>query len=99
MKNATALFLVPLLPLAMSGCSGGGGGGGAVACTGNALSASEANDYSFSSTLTFPPVAVAPKTDLTFDWTDVTKDFLGHALDTKKDLNTILARLLPGGAK
>jgi hypothetical protein len=89
MKKATTLFLVPFLALAVSACSGGGGGdGGSVACTGTNLTASAANNYSFSSTLTFPPIAVAPKTELTFDWAGVTKDFLGHSV-TQSDIDTI----------
>jgi hypothetical protein len=69
--------------------AGGGGAGGAVACLGATLEAKEANDYHFSSTLTFPPIKVQPKTELTFDWSGVTHDFLGHALDPKTDLNMI----------
>ena len=72
------------------GASGTGGGGRTGSCSGTTLIASEAHDYAFSSTLTFPPVKVAPKSDLSFDWSGVSKEFLGHALDTKKDLNIIL---------
>lgn len=93
MKIATTLFLVPFLALAVSACSGGGGGGGGgsggnVACTGTNLTASAANNYAFSSTMTFPPIAVAPKTELTFDWAGVTKDFLGHSV-AQSDLKMI----------
>ena len=64
MKNATTLFLVPFLAVAVSACSGSSGGdGGSVACTGTNLTATAANNYSFSSTLTCPPIAVAPKTE------------------------------------
>ena len=66
------------------------GVGGNVTCSGTTLSATNDHNYSFASTLTFPLVKVAPKTDLTFDWSGVTKDFIGHSLDTKKDLNTML---------
>jgi hypothetical protein len=57
---------------------------------GASIIASEANNYSFSSTLTFPPVKVKPKSDLLFDWSGVTADFIRHDIDPKKDLNTIL---------
>ncbi len=100
MKNRSILLLVPLLALAAPACSGGGGGtggngggggaGGSGVCSGTTLMASAAHDYAFASTLTFPPVKVKPMTDLTFDWGGVTTDFLGHDLDPKKDLNTIL---------
>jgi len=101
MTKAMILLLLPFVVLAAPACGtnstgsggkGGSGGGGSTgnSCSGNNLVASEANDYKFTSTLTFPPVKVAPKSDLSFDWSAVSKDFLGHSLDTKKDLNTIL---------
>ena len=61
-----------------------------MTCFGANVVANEANGYLFSSTLSFPPVSVAPKTDLTFDWGGVTTDFLGHTINPKTDLNTIL---------
>jgi hypothetical protein len=66
------------------------GGGGASSCMGTSIIANEANDYSFSSTLTFPPVKVAPKSNLQFDWSGVTADFGRHTVDPKKGLNTVL---------
>lgn len=73
-----------------AGGSGGSGGGGAIACKGTTVVADAANNYSFSSTLSFPPVKVQPKANLTFDWSGVTSDFIGHTVDPKHDLNTIL---------
>jgi hypothetical protein len=70
--------------------SHGDGGAAAKTCMGTSIVASEANDYAFSSTLTFPPVWVAPRSNLQFDWSGVTADFGRHALDPKKDLDTIL---------
>jgi hypothetical protein len=102
MTKAIILLLLPFVVLAAPACgggsqggSGGSGGGGSAgnSCSGNSLVASEANDYKFSSTLTFPPVKVAPKSDLNFDWSAVSKDFLGHSLDPQKDLNTILVMM------
>jgi hypothetical protein len=104
MKHALLLFLFPVLALATSACSGddggggggaggggGGGAGGSLACSnsGSKLMAAAANNYSFASTLTFPAVKVKPMSELTFDWSAVTKDFMGHGLDPKKDLNLI----------
>jgi hypothetical protein len=51
--------------------------------------AAEANDYKFSSSLMLHPIKVKQKSDLTVDWSAVTKDFLGHSVDPKADLNTI----------
>jgi hypothetical protein len=95
MKNATILVLVPLLALAASGCGNGEGGvpepPAVVECTGDGvnITAAAENNYKFWSELTFPPAKVKPGSDLTFDWSTVTKDFLGHAVDAKNDLNLI----------
>ena len=64
-----------------------------MACGGATLVASEANNYSFSSTIRLPPVTVKSMSDLKFDWGGVSKDFLGHSLDAATDLNTILLLL------
>jgi hypothetical protein len=53
------------------------------------LVASETNNYEFSSTLTFPPIMVAPNTELTFDWSALTQDFLGHPLDAQSDIDAV----------
>ena len=47
-------------------------------CNGATVIAKEANDYAFSSTITLAPVTVKQMSNLTFDWTGVTKDFLGQ---------------------
>jgi hypothetical protein len=88
--------LASLLALVCCACTGGGNVAGAAdtgasgACMGTSITASETNNYSFWSSLTFPPVKVAPRSDLQFDWSGVTADFINHAVDPKKDLNTIL---------
>ena len=61
-------------------------------CNGATIVAKEANDYSFSSTITLPPVTVKQMTNLKFDWSGVTKDFLGHTLPSG-ELNTAVAML------
>ncbi len=57
------------------------------------LSASAANNYSFASTLTFVPTPVAPNVNLTFDWSALTHDFLGHPLDVTTDVNMVSVML------
>ncbi len=59
--------------------------------------AAEANDYKFSSSLMLHPIKVKQKSDLLADWSGVTQDFLGHAVNPKTDLNAIflLAVALP----
>jgi hypothetical protein len=89
MTKVTTLLLLPSLVLAVPAC-----GSNTPSSSGaNSLVASEAHNYAFTSTLTFPPIKVAPKSDLTLDWSAVSKDFLGHSLDNKKDLNTILVMM------
>lgn len=48
--------------------------------------ANEKNDYAFSSTITLTPVTVASMSNLTFDWSGLTKDFEGHAVAPGTDL-------------
>ncbi len=60
-----------------------------MTCNGTSLIANEANNYAFSSTLTLPSIAVAPNTELTFDWGGVTASLIDHPIDAKKDLNSI----------
>ena len=56
-------------------------------CFGANVVANESNNYAFSSTITLPPVTVAPMSNLTFDWSGLTKDFLGHSLNPATDLD------------
>ena len=74
---------------AVIGC-GGGDSAQPIACEGASIVANESNNYAFSSTITLPPVTVAPKTNLSFDWSGLTKDFLGHPLAPATDLGTAI---------
>ena len=65
------------------GCSGGGSNPQATMCFGANVVANENNNYAFSSTITLPPVTVAPMSNLTFDWSGLTKDFLGPPAHTR----------------
>jgi hypothetical protein len=70
-----------------TGSSGAGtGASGSNACGTNVI-ANAANDYAFMSTLTFPPVSVKPMSDLTFDWSALTTDFVGHAVNVQTDIS------------
>jgi hypothetical protein len=90
MKTVTTLFLVPFLALAASACgSNGSSGSPPVACTGTTLTANEANDYAFTSTITLPLISVQPRTELLFDWGSIAKDMLSHDINAKTDLNNI----------
>ena len=44
------------------------------------IAASETNNYAFSSTITLTPVPVASMSNLLFDWSGLTRDFMGHAV-------------------
>jgi len=85
--SAAAVLLLPLATLSCS--SSGGGPPPSVTCTNGTMVAAEANNYNFTSSLKLHPVKVKPKSDLTVDWSAVTKDFLGHAVNPKTDLNAI----------
>jgi hypothetical protein len=64
-----------------SGTGGTGGTGGGAMCTGTTIVASPADNYKFHSDLTINVTKVKPSSELTFDWSGVTKDLLGHDVD------------------
>lgn len=64
------------------------GGAPSADCGSIALTASSANNFSFSGGLTLSVVPVAAATALDFDWSDVSADFLGHELDAETELNS-----------
>lgn len=82
-----------------AGATGGDETGGIVGTTcpsraedaaGNlVVSAAPANNYSFSSTLSFPAIAVRPDTELSFSWGDLTSDIRGRALDPMADIAAV----------
>lgn len=86
-RNPAPWYLTILQPNP-SGCSPGSSSGN-VTCTDGTIIANEANNYAFSSSLMLHPVKVKQMSDLTFDWSAVTKNFLGHAVNPKTDFNTI----------
>ena len=93
MTNRPALLLAASLPLLAIACGSSTSTPQSVMCFGANVVANEANDYAFTSTITLPPVTVKSMTNLTFDWSAVTKDFLGHPLNAVTDLNTISVML------
>lgn len=78
-----AAHAAPLLIMAI-GCDGTDAQ--PTMCFGANVVASEKNNYAFSSTITLPPVKVAPMSNLTFQWGGLTRDFLGHSLTPATDL-------------
>jgi len=78
------------LGVAAIGCGGGTTTPQATMCFGANVMASETNNYVFTSTITLPPVKVAPMSNLKFDWGGLTKDFLGHPLNPAADLGTAI---------
>ena len=99
MKNTATPFLATWLALAFSGCSDPASApkNPPPECVGKNVRVAEKFNYKFSSTLTFPPTKVQPKTELSFDWSGVSKSFLGHAVDPKKDITmvSVLSWALP----
>ncbi len=51
------------------------------------VAATETSNYAFSSTITLTPVPVASMSNLVFDWSGLTRDFMGHDLAPATDLN------------
>jgi len=77
-----------------SGGQSGSGNGSPMSCSNSTMiTATQDHGYKFMSTLSLDPISVKPKSTLHFDWGSVSKDFIGHPVDSKKDLNTILMML------
>ena len=85
MKPSIVMRGAWLLGAAAIGCGGGNLQG--PVCLGTNVVANEANNYSFSSTITLTPVTVAHMSNLTFAWSGLTHDFLGRTLTPATDLN------------
>lgn len=69
--------------------AGSGGTAGAATSCSDAIVANATQNYAFSSTITLPPVMVMPDTELTFNWSTVTKDLLGHPLSPTTDVDMV----------
>lgn len=54
-----------------------------------ALAAADANNYTFTSTLMLGEVAVAPRSELSFDWSEVMIDFSKHAVEPAADIDMV----------
>jgi hypothetical protein len=72
------------VPSAMSACDAARDADGNLP-----IVAAKTNNYSFSSVLSFPPIAVAPDRELSFDWGGLSRDFLGHELDPLAEIDTV----------
>ncbi len=75
-----------------SGGSGptGGTGGTTNSCASPAVAqATEASNYSFSSTIMLDVIPVAPDSELSVDWSGVTQDFTEVTLDPVADVNLV----------
>jgi hypothetical protein len=82
-------------PLGGAGGTSLGSGGtsardAALGSGGTRIVLHDANNYVYSGWVQIPAVAVAPKSDLLFRWGGLTKDMLGHPLDWRRDVNTIV---------
>jgi hypothetical protein len=88
---SAALACLPLMTFA---CGSSSSSTQSATCTDGTMTANEANDYSFTSSLMLHPVKVKPMSDLTFNWGGVSKDFLGQTVNPATDLNTIFLLLV-----
>ena len=66
------------------------GGGAPGQCATDTLQLQAASNYTFSSEIKLTPVAVKPKSELSFDWSGLTTDFLGRPTDPVADINSVL---------
>jgi hypothetical protein len=93
MKHALCLISSSVLAAASLACSGSepteDAGGPACDATPEMVVADPVNNYSFHSTLTFPPIAVKPDAELTFDWSAATMDFVDHPFDPMTDIQSV----------
>ena len=85
---------VACLPLMTFACGSSSTPTQSVTCTDGTITANEANDYKFTSSLMLHPVKVKPMSNLTFNWGGVTKDFLGQPVNAQNDLNAIFLLLV-----
>ncbi len=58
------------------------------------LMADPVNNYSFTSNVDFKVTQVAPNSDLHFDWSQLSIDFLGHPIDPQADVAMVFLALL-----
>jgi hypothetical protein len=93
MNRSLARSIAAALPLFAAACGSSNAGPQPMMCYSANLIAAEVNNYSFSSTITLPPVTVKAMTNLTFDWSAVTKDFLGHTVNPTTDITLASAML------
>src|SRR5688572_12142240 len=71
-----------------TGSGGSAPSGGVMSCA-NAIVTNPANNYLFSSILSFQSVNVKPDSELRFDWSGVTKDLLGHDIDLLTEVDAV----------
>jgi hypothetical protein len=78
-----------------SGNGGQSGGGSSGTCTTDGtIRAKASNNFSFWSVVKLPTLTkVKPKSELTFDWSALTTDFLTKSLDPSKDVVLVTAAL------
>ena len=86
-------------PIVPPGATGGTGGtaeipdGPGVCEGGKTLYIEDPSNYSYTNTLTLAHSTVKDRTNLTFGWGQITKDFLGHPVDPAQDIDKLLVTL------
>jgi hypothetical protein len=74
-----------------SGANAGGSGPTTTGqCSAGTLKLQAANDYGFSSEIKLTPLAVKPKSELTFDWSGLTTDFMGRPTNPTSGIDSVL---------
>ena len=90
MKTKYSLFVVLSAALASPACGGGGSSDPAVTCNGTELKAAEEHNYKLTNSITLPPIKIAQRKNLTFDWSAVSRNLLGHDIDPKNDVKMVV---------
>lgn len=86
----------PIVPMDGTGGTGGTGGvpdGPGVCEGGETLYIEDPSNYSYTNTLTIAHSTVKDRTNLTFEWGQITTDFLGQPIDASEDIDKLLVTL------
>ena len=70
--------------------SASGGSSNAAECSSGTLKVQAASNYTFSSEIKLTPRSVKPKSELTFDWSQLSSDFLGRPANPTTDIDSVL---------
>ena len=83
----------PSPPGGTGGSSGTGGTGAGVCASDGEVFLTDATNYTFESSIDVQHTVLKDATDLTFDWSGLTKDLFGRPMDPAEDIDLVLISL------